>query len=82
MKREMSLHLLIVNRLHPGPGRSLGRAIHHLLFHHRDIAHRGNLWTGLWAPQHRASSDHTYAFADSRRDNASFCNSAHGPPRL
>ena len=45
---------LIVNRLHPGPGRSLGRAIHHLLFHHRDITHRGNLWTGLWAPQHRA----------------------------
>ena len=34
-------------------GRSLGRAIHHLLFHHRDIAHRGQLWTGLWTPQHR-----------------------------
>ena len=45
---------LIVNRLHPGPGRSLGRAIQHLLFHHRDIANRGQLWTGLWAPRHRA----------------------------
>ena len=44
---------LIVNRLNSGPGRSLGRAIHHLLFHHRDIAHRGQLWTGLWAPRHR-----------------------------
>ena len=43
---------LIMNRLRPGPGRSLGRAIHHLLFHHhhRNIAHRGQLWTGLWAP--------------------------------
>ena len=38
----------------PGPGRSLGRAIHHLLFHHRDIAHRSHLWTGLWTPQQRA----------------------------
>ena len=45
---------LIINRLQPGPGRALGRAIHHLLFHHRDIAHRGHLWTGLWTPQHRA----------------------------
>ena len=45
---------LLVNRLPPGPGRSLGRAIHHLLFHHRDIAHRGHLWTGLWTPQQRA----------------------------
>ena len=34
---------LIVNRLRPGPGRSLGLAIHHLLFHHRDIAYRGQL---------------------------------------
>ena len=41
---------LIVHGLHPGPCRSLGRAIHYLLFHHRDIAHRGH----LWAPQHRA----------------------------
>ena len=45
---------LIVHRLHPGPGRSLGRAVLHLLFHHRDIAHRGHLWTGLWTPQQRA----------------------------
>ena len=42
---------LIVNRLHPGPGRSFGRAIQHLLFHHRDIGHRGQLWTG---PGHRS----------------------------
>ena len=45
---------LIVQRLRPGPERALGRAIHHLLFHHRDIEHRGQLWTGLWTPQHRA----------------------------
>ena len=45
---------LIVNRLPIGPGRALGRAIHHLLFHHCDIANRGQLWTGLWAPRHRA----------------------------
>ena len=45
---------LLVHRLRPGPTRSLGRAIHHLLFHHRDIEHRGQLWTGLWTPHHRA----------------------------
>ena len=45
---------LIVNRLPPGPGCSLGRAIHNLLFRQRDIAHRGHLWTGLWTPQQRA----------------------------
>ena len=45
---------LIVNRLQPGPGRSLGRALHHVLFHHRDITHRSHLWTGLWTPQQRA----------------------------
>ena len=45
---------LSVNRLRTGPARALGRAIYHLLFHHRAIAHRGQLWTGLWTPQHRA----------------------------
>ena len=45
---------LIVQRLQPGPARSLGRAIHYLLFHHRTIEHRGHVWTGLWPPQHRA----------------------------
>ena len=43
-----------MQRLRPGPTRSLGRAIHHLLFHQRDIDHRGQLWTGLWTPHHRA----------------------------
>ena len=40
---------LLVNRLRPGPERSLGRAIHH-----QDIDHHGQLWTGLWTAEHRA----------------------------
>ena len=42
-----------MHRFRPGPERLLGRAFHHLLFYHRDVAHRGHLWTGLWTPQHR-----------------------------
>ena len=31
----------------------VGRSITSL-FHHRDLSNRGQLWTGLWAPRHRA----------------------------
>ena len=50
------LHLdltVLIGQLPRGPCRSLGRAYQHLLFHRPGIVDRGQLWTGLWSPDHR-----------------------------
>ena len=38
-----------------GPRRTLVRAYQRLLFHEPGVANRGQLWTGLWSPQHRTA---------------------------
>ena len=42
-----------VRRLPPGPERTLGQAIVHLLHFHQPLEERGQLWTGLWTAAHR-----------------------------
>ena len=43
----------VVRRLPPGPERTLGQAIVHLLHFHQPLEERGQLWTGLWTAAHR-----------------------------
>ena len=45
---------LLVDCIPTGPGRALGRAIHNMHFQLPNVANRGQLWTGLWSPRHRA----------------------------
>ena len=42
-----------IRRLPPGPERTLGQAIVHLLHFHQPLEERGQLWTGLWTAAHR-----------------------------
>ena len=45
---------MFIGHLSRGPCRELGRAVMELLFHHPGLQDRGQLWTGLWTPAHRA----------------------------
>ena len=57
-EERASLHhdlTLLAGRTPRGPRRTLVRAYQRLLFHEPGIANRGQLWTGLWSPQHRTA---------------------------
>ena len=55
VSRTSWVYALYVARIPRGPRRTLARAFQRLLFYEPGITNRGQLWTGLWSPQHRTA---------------------------